>query len=187
MDYVEPGQVIRLGAADGLVLGYLKSCWRETITGGTVTVGTEQSQVAGGEVARVLVQCEGGKMMLSAELAGKSGAMVFRQAPKVQAAAIPHPQFTLYGLSPVFEVQPGGNLVIERLDEPGEQHRIAVTEPGLVRGAFLDLAKVGVTLVPGAIYRAKLAEQQIMFKIDAQAKAGDTPLVGRLVRLQALN
>jgi len=26
MDYVEPGQVIRLGAADGLVLGYLKSC-----------------------------------------------------------------------------------------------------------------------------------------------------------------
>lgn len=51
MDYVEPGQVIRLGAADGLVLGYLKSCWRETITGGTVTVGTEQSQVAGGEVA----------------------------------------------------------------------------------------------------------------------------------------
>ena len=60
MDYVEPGQVIRLGAADGLVLGYLKSCWRETITGGTVTVGTEQSQVAGGEVARVLVQCEGG-------------------------------------------------------------------------------------------------------------------------------
>ena len=82
MDYVEPSQVIRLGAADRLVLGYLKSCWRETITGGTVTVGTEQSQVAGGEVARVLVQCEGGKMMLSAELAGKSGAMVFRQAPK---------------------------------------------------------------------------------------------------------
>ena len=57
-------------------------------------------------MARVQVQCEGGKMMLSAELAGKSGAMVFRQEPKVQAAAIPHPQFTLYGLSPVFEVTP---------------------------------------------------------------------------------
>ena len=26
MDYVEPGQIIRLGAADRLVLGYLKSC-----------------------------------------------------------------------------------------------------------------------------------------------------------------
>src|SRR5215831_19233288 len=176
MDYVEPGQIIRLGAHDRLVLGYLKSCWRETITGGTVTVGTEQSQVAGGEVARAQVQCEGGKMMLSAELAGKSGAMVFRQAPKqgpkAQAAAIPHPQFTLYGLSPVFEVQPGGNLVIERLDQPGERHRIAVAEPGLIRGAFLDLAKVGVALVPGGIYRAKLGEQELVFKIDAQAKAG---------------
>ena len=187
MDYVEPGQVIRLGAVDRLVLGYLKSCWRETITGGTVTVGTEQSQVAGGEVARVQVQCEGGKMMLSAELAGKSGAMVFRQAPKAQAAAIPHPQFTLYGLSPVFEVQPGGNLVIERLDQPGERHRIAVAEPGLIRGAFLDLAKAGVALVPGGIYRAKLGEQELVFKMDAQAKAGDAPLVGRLARLQARN
>jgi len=187
MDYVEPGQVIRLGAVDRLVLGYLKSCWRETITGGTVTVGTEQSQVAGGEVARVQVQCEGGKMMLSAELAGKSGAMVFRQAPKAQAAAIPHPQFTLYGLSPVFEVQPGGNLVIERLDQPGERHRIAVAEPGLIRGAFLDLAKAGVALVPGGIYRAKLGEQELVFMIDAQAKAGDAPLVGRLARLQARN
>jgi hypothetical protein len=55
MDYVDPGQVIRLGAHDRIVLGYLKSCWRETISGGTVTVGPEQSEVAGGEVARTKV------------------------------------------------------------------------------------------------------------------------------------
>src|SRR5262249_23532857 len=60
MDYVDPGQVIRLGAHDRIVLGYLRSCWRETISGGTVTVGTEQSEVAGGEVARDKVACEGG-------------------------------------------------------------------------------------------------------------------------------
>jgi hypothetical protein len=106
MDYVDPGQVIRLGAHDRIVLGYLKSCWRETISGGTVTVGPEQSEVAGGEVARAKVACEGGKMMLSAELAGKSGVMVFRQAPKPQAVAVvPHPEFTLFGLSPIFEVR----------------------------------------------------------------------------------
>ena len=52
MDYVEPGKIIRLGAHDRIVLGYLKSCWRETISGGTVTVGPEQSEVAGGEMAR---------------------------------------------------------------------------------------------------------------------------------------
>lgn len=185
MDYVDPGQVIRLGAHDRIVLGYLKSCWRESISGGTVTVGTEQSEVAGGEVTRAKVACEGGKMMLSAELAGKSGAMVFRQAPKPQAAALPHPEFTLYGLSPVFEVRPPGKLVVERLDQPGERHEIAVTEAQLTRGAFLDFAKSGVVLAPGGIYRAKLADREIVFKIDPGAKPGDAPLVGRLARLQA--
>ena len=185
MDYVDPGQVIRLGAHDRIVLGYLKSCWRESISGGTVTVGTEQSEVAGGEVTRAKVACEGGKMMLSAELAGKSGAMVFRQAPKPQAAALPHPEFTLYGLSPVFEVRPPGKLVVERLDQPGERHEIAVTEAQLTRGAFLDFAKSGVVLAPGGIYRAKLADREIVFKIDPDAKPGDAPLVGRLARLQA--
>ncbi|MFZ2076016.1 MAG: hypothetical protein WAV38_05050 [Xanthobacteraceae bacterium] len=185
MDYVDPGQVIRLRAHDRIVLGYLKSCWRESISGGTVTVGTEQSEVAGGEVTRAKVACEGGKMMLSAELAGKSGAMVFRQAPKPQAAALPHPEFTLYGLSPVFEVRPPGKLVVERLDQPGERHEIAVTEAQLTRGAFLDFAKSGVVLAPGGIYRAKLADREIVFKIDPGAKPGDAPLVGRLARLQA--
>jgi len=184
MDYVEPGQIIRLGAHDRIVLGYLKSCWRETISGGTVTVGPEQSEVAGGEMARAKVACEG-VMMLSAELAGKSGAMVFRQVPKPHAvAAAPHPEFTLYGLSPVFEVRPPGKLLVERLDQPGEHHEIAVTEQALVRGAFLDFAKSGVALAPGGIYRAKLTDREIVFKIDPDAKPGDAPLVGRLARLQ---
>jgi hypothetical protein len=185
MDYVEPGQVIRLGAHDHIVLGYLKSCWRETIDGGTVTVGNDQSEVAGGEVVRAKVACEGGKMMLSAELAGKSGAMVFRQAPKPQAVSLPHPEFTLYGLSPVFEVRPPGTLIVERLDQPGERHEMPVSEQQLTRGAFLDFAKAGVALAPGGLYRAKLGEQEIVFKIDPDAKPGAAPLAGRLARLQA--
>ena len=185
MDYVDPGQVIRLGAHDRIVLGYLNSCWRETISGGTVTVGTEQSDVAGGDVARAKVACEGGKMLLSSELAGKSAAMVFRQVPEPQAAAVPHPEFTLYGLSPVFEVRPPGKLVVDRLDQPGERHEIAVTEPQLMRGAFLDFAKAGVTLAPGEVYRAKFTDRELVFKIDADAKPGDSPLAGRLARLQA--
>jgi hypothetical protein len=187
MDYVEPGQVIRLGGRDRIVLGYLKSCWRETITGGTVTVGAEQSEVAGGEVVRAKIACEGGKMMLSAELAGKSGAMVFRQVPNRKAVAAPHPQFTLYGLSPVFEVRPGGRLLVERLDQPGERHEFAITDQQLVRGAFFDFAKVGVALAAGGVYRAKMAGQEIVFKIDPDAKPGDMPLAGRLARLQARN
>ena len=184
MDYVEPGQVIRLGPHDTIVLGYLKSCWHETITGGTVTVGTEQSAIEGGDVARSKVACEGGKMMLTAELANKSGAMVFRQGPNRQSAAPSRPEFTLYGLSPVVEVKPSGTLVIERIDQPGERHEVALADASLVHGVFLDLAKAGVVLAAGGIYRAKVGTQEMVFKIDPKAQSGQAPIVGRLLRLQ---
>src|ERR1700749_3628039 len=46
MDYVVPGQVIKLGEGGTVTLSYMKSCWRETISGiGTVLVGTDQSSV----------------------------------------------------------------------------------------------------------------------------------------------
>ena len=52
MDYVAPGKVIKLGPKASVVLGYIKSCWRETITGGTVVVGEEQSMVHLSEIQR---------------------------------------------------------------------------------------------------------------------------------------
>ena len=51
MDYVAPGKVIKLVPAGLVVLGYMKSCRRETIAGiGTVIVGAEDSMVHLGEV-----------------------------------------------------------------------------------------------------------------------------------------
>ena len=35
MDYVSAGKIIKLGPKGQVVLGYMKSCWRETITGGS--------------------------------------------------------------------------------------------------------------------------------------------------------
>jgi hypothetical protein len=90
-------------------------------------------------------------------------------------------------MSAIFDIllQGAGAFILARLDQPGERHEITVTERELVRGAFLDFAKSGVALAPGGIYRAKLADQEIVFKIDPDAKPGDAPLVGRLARLQA--
>jgi hypothetical protein len=184
MDYVEPGQVIRLGAHDTIVLGYLKSCWHETITGGTVTVGTELSAIVGGDVARSKIACEGGKMMLTAELADKSAVMAFRPAPNRQSAAPSRPEFTLYGLSPVVEVKPGGTLVIERVDQPGERHELILSGMQLLHGKFLDLARAGVVLTAGGIYRATAGTRQMVFKIDPSAQSGESPIAGRLIRLQ---
>src|SRR5687767_10970686 len=69
MDYVGTGQVIKLEPKDVLVLSYLKSCEHETITGGTVRVGMDKSEVDGGKVARSKVPCNGGNMKLSAQQA----------------------------------------------------------------------------------------------------------------------
>ncbi len=44
MDYVKPGRVIRLGAKGTLTLGYLRSCLRETITGGKGCAGAQQTR-----------------------------------------------------------------------------------------------------------------------------------------------
>src|SRR5215475_7856408 len=78
MDYVAPGKVIKLGPKGSLVLGYLKSCWRETITGGVVLVGTEQSAVQLGEVQRVKVPCDANAAQLSERAANQSAATTFR-------------------------------------------------------------------------------------------------------------
>jgi hypothetical protein len=57
MDYVQAGHVIRLNPGQTMVLSYGASCVREIITGGTVTIGTEQSEVRSGEVRRTKGQC----------------------------------------------------------------------------------------------------------------------------------
>ena len=63
MDYVVPGQVIKLGPGGMIVLGYMKSCWRETISGvGTVIVGTEQSAVHLADFKAGKVPCDTAQM-----------------------------------------------------------------------------------------------------------------------------
>jgi hypothetical protein len=181
MDYLTAGRVVQLAAGDKLVLGYLKSCWQETIVAGKVKVGIEQSEVEGGKVERAKVACDSGKMKLSSEQAQKSGAMAFRAPPKKGAAQAA--QFTIYGLSPVIEARTAGRLLIERLDQSGEKLEIDIAGPQLLRGMFFDLAKSDKALAAGGTYSVSFAGQQAVFKVDPYAKPGAAPVVGRLLRL----
>jgi hypothetical protein len=182
MDYVAAGKVIKLGPQDMVVLGYLKSCWRETITGGTVTVGTEQSDVQRGKVERTQVKCDGGRIQLSAEQAVQSAGVITRSvATPVSAANTVEPQITLYGRVPLFEVPGAGTLAIERLDQPDERYDIAIASRQLVRGTFFDFAKAGRLLAAGGLYRAKFGAKQIVFQVDSAAPAS-APVLARLVR-----
>lgn len=175
MDYLVPGKVIRLGTGEVLVLGYMRSCWRENITGGVVTVGTDQSNVETGTVKRTKVLCNGGAMQLAPEQADKSGALSFRQAPKSTR--------TVHGISPIIEVKGAGRLTIERTDRRGERHDVDVTADKLLRGAFFDLAQVGVKLAAGGTYRARFGNRQETFKVAPDAQADGVAVIARLVRL----
>jgi len=182
MDYVGAGQVIKLGSTGALVLSYLKSCEHEVITGGTVIVGTEQSEVDGGKVTRTKVACDGGNVEVSSQQAIETAATAFR----LQNA--PH-ETIVYARSPIVELpklHPGDSreLVFERIDPPGEHFTIKISE-GLSDGGFYDLAETNRMLTPGATYRASLGDYKIIFKIDASAKSGTGPIVSRLLRFQS--
>lgn len=131
-----------------------------------------------GKIERSRVKCQANKAQIDPALTNHSGAMIFRGEPR------PTPQVTLYGLSPIIEVTSRDTLVIKRIDRPGERREISLTREQLVHNTFLDLAKTGVVLTAGAIYWAKAGTQEIVFKIDPEARPGQTPIVGRLLRLQ---
>lgn len=178
MDYVETGKLIRLGPHDHIVLDYLKSCWRETITGGTVTIGPEQSEVLLGNVERTRVKCDGGRMDLNPEEAVESAGLVSRSLTDQAVAA---PQVTLYARTPIIDVRSGDTLAIERIDQPGERLKFTIERSQLVRGAFYDFAGRNWMLTPGAVYRATLGKKQLVFKVDAAAPPVG-PLASRLLR-----
>ncbi len=184
MDYVAPGKVIKLGPKASVVLGYMKSCWRETITGGLVVVGAEQSLVHESDVQRVKVDCDGGAAQLSDREASQGAATTFRTlAPGQRAAGTPPPRLTLYGVSPVVEVKGGGTLVIERIDVPGDRYTVTIKGDSLLRGKFYDLAKAKISLAAGGTYTATLGSRKTIFKIAPNATEGATPIIGRLLRL----
>lgn len=183
MDYVSSGTVIKLGPKDSIVLGYFSSCWRETITGGTVIVVEEKSLVQGGRVERRRVACDANRLQLGPQEAKQSAATVYRSLPRDPSLPPPPPQ-VLHGRSPIIDVEDRrGGLVIERLDAAGERIERQVGESSLLRGRFLDLSSTRTVLTQGARYRVRLGSSELEFTIAADAQSGATPVVGRLLRL----
>jgi hypothetical protein len=183
MDYVGNGQVIKLEPNDVLVLSYLKSCQHESITGGTVRIGSEKSEVEGGKIVRSKVPCNGGNMKLSTREANASGASSFR----LQNASF---ETTVHALPPIIEIPKlragdSRTLVIERANRSSERIAVEIDE-SLADGGFYDLAKIDTHLRRGMLYTVTLGSRTFNFRVDAKAKlaskTGKTPVVSRLLR-----
>jgi hypothetical protein len=181
MDYVAPGKVIKLGSGASVVLGYMKSCRRETITGvGTVIVGADESMVHLAEVNAARTECDPAQSHATARETSDVAATVVRSLVK---GAAPSPQLTLYGASPLVEARGRGTLVFDRLDQKAERLQFDLTGNQL-KGRFYDLAGTSRSLAPGGTYAATFASRRIEFRVDPQAKPGPTPIVGRLLRME---
>jgi hypothetical protein len=181
MDYVTPRSVIKIADGGSIVLSYLKSCRRETISGaGTVVVGTEASVVDQAVLKAEQTNCDSSQANATSRDTSGVAATVLRS---VDQPSLPEPQLVLFGASPFVEAKGRGTLVVRRLDLAGERYQIALGGTQL-KGKFVDFAGEDVALVPGGLYAASFKSAEVVFRVDAQAKPGATPIVGRLLRLE---
>lgn len=177
-DFLDTGKTITLPAGARLVLGYMQSCTRETITGaGSVTIGEGGSKVTGAKLQQEQLKCAAANQLAQGQ-AGKSAAMVFRGQPGSgrEKADIPQPSAVLMYTAPAFAVAKPGQLTIERLD-------VAETvQVFQVSGKLFDYGKTGKKLDAGGFYRVELNGQSTVFQISLEAGEGSGPLLMRLVR-----
>lgn len=177
-DFLSPGKTLSLPAGARLVLGYMNSCTRETVTGaGTVTIGETGSKVAGAKLQTEQLKCAAANQLAQGQ-AGKSAAMVFRGQPGSgrKRAEIPQPSAVLMYTAPAFQVLRPGQLTIERLDV---SETVQVFQ---VNGKLFDYGKTGRKLDAGGYYRAELNGKSTIFQISLDAGEGGGPLLLRLVR-----
>jgi hypothetical protein len=172
-DELKAGERLDLGAGGRAIIGYLGSCVRETIDGGTVVVGQDQSQVEGGKVARETIPCEATQLVLSEDQAGKSATVAMRPMPWERELRQIVPS-----RSPLIWVEAKGQLSIRRLDSEDQQPLSLPIKDGKV-----DLALHQVELVPNGFYELQAGKKTMVIKIHNTAQAGSMPAMSRLVRL----
>ena len=175
MDYLEPGQTVELGPTDTLVLGYFTSCIQETITGGTVTIGEDESTVSGGSVQTDQFDCDGGPVIAQAGAEEGAGAAAFRAG---SGKSYPTPDRLIFGLSPIIRLsEQASSVKIERLD--ADMAEVVIPSNGRV----VDTAQSGVVLEPGGVYRVLAGSRAIVFKVSRLAEADVSSKNARLLPL----
>jgi len=176
MDFLAAGQVINLAKDDTIVLGYMLMCVRETIKGGKITIGEEQSKVVGGSIVTEEVECSGSQTNLDGQVAAQSGAVTFRNGPNTGLASI---EIELFGTAPVFILeQPGKTVIIKRIDKQEQPKTITIS------GKYLDTHKQNLQLVKGAAYSVESSDNIFKrFKINDYASDKPVAVISRMVRL----
>jgi hypothetical protein len=179
MDYLAAGRTVELGNGTEMVVDYLRACVRETITGGTVRIGNDRSEVKGGRVSRKRFDCDGGDLALAASQSDQGAVAVYRAPPD----STPRPSLTLWSTTPFIIATTPGTLRIERLDAVESAIELPVAADPGTGHAVVDLARDRKSLSAGGLYRATIGTRSIVIRIDPSAAGADAPIVSRMLPL----
>lgn len=168
-DLLSESDTVTLAADETIILGYLKSCVRETITGGTVTVGNKESIVEGGKVAREKTECTVNKLALSADEAQQSATITFRPGDTIK-----HIQTR----QPLIMAGKSESVTIQSF-EGGESWKLT-PESGRI-----DFRAANLEMQPGMRYRVTGAIATIIVEVDAAATTAKTGTLERVVILDS--
>lgn len=172
-DYLRKGERIVVPEGTMITLGYFASCTREVIMGGTVTIGTNQSEVSGGTISRQVLKCPEPIDLDHVVVATTAAVpkLMFRGERKGRPAVV------IFYTAPVIALKNPGEVIVERVDRE-ETPRVFSVE-----GPFLDLAKQQVFLSAGGIYRLTAGGREMLFQVSVEAFEGGGPLLARLLRM----
>jgi hypothetical protein len=174
MDYVYPGQRIALGAHGQLVLDYLQNCRVETIRGGTVSIGTTESMVQGGQVHASTRACDPKKFAATTQTA-EAGAAVKRLETPFDRRA--WSETTLKSAKPIFRWQAAaGPVTVTVVDQDSKQ----VVWSAQTSKNYIEYPARGPALQPGIPYGIEVSGSSAKlggrFSIDPDLELPDTPL-----------
>lgn len=171
-DLLKSGTKIELNQGK-IVLGYLETCWQDTVSFGRVKVGRQRSTVEGGFVSRRRVECDTAGLARITNSPGTSrGLSSFGRQTNVDAGII------LYGRSPIIVSKtPSQQISIRNLDQKLAPLKI------MLKNNRIDAADHGIALLPDTLYRASNGKFFVDFRIDKLAETGKSPAVGRLLIL----
>lgn len=168
-DYVFPGQTIQLGQRGELKLSYLASCRSETIRGGTVTVGEQQSTVSGGRVEGTQRPCDTKKFAANVQTA-EAGAGVKRLTPFESKA---WSEVALKSSRPIFRWDGKGNATVRVLNESKQ-----AIWSGSTAKSFIEYPSSAPRLEPGMPYVVEVAgigaPFYARFSVDPDLEIADT-------------
>lgn len=174
LGFARVGERYTLGQGGRLALGYLASCVEETIVGGTVTIGENQSIVRGGNVERRKVECDSAGLVLTETQLAEGGVTVFREDKPPGSIEV---DLTIHGTKPLVTLPPGAKQVLwRRLDKPGPM-KSAQAVNGVV-----DFEGRADELVRGGLYSFDTVDgNRVVVRVHKTSAANGVPTLSRLI------